>query len=261
MWQGRSIVLIGAGHVAVHLGKHLHQCGAHVAAVWSRQPENAMELAASIGCPAVTDWASLPTAADLYVMAVPDNAIDTVAAALQAVLPPTAWVVHTSGATPSEVLSPYFQRYGVFYPLQTFTRQRDIDFAQVPLCVLSNREEDEAVLLQLAKETVLHAHKVSDEQRAWLHVAAVFVNNFTNHLQYIAHELVDAKQLPGEILQPLLRETIAKLETLTPTEAQTGPAIRGDSTTIDRHLAMLAPFPRYQEVYELLTNGIVETKK
>lgn len=252
-----DIVLIGAGNVAWHLGQQLKRCGQNVCHVYSRTAANAMELATALECPGSAEIEQIPTEADLYLLLVPDSAIPSVVARLKAQqIADKAMVMHTSGATPADVLAPHFKHYGVFYPLQTFSRGRVVDFAAVPLCLLTALPSDYPKVEQLAQRLVNTSYAVSDEQRAYLHLSAVFVNNFTNYLQYISQTLAQEQGLPIALLQPLLRETIDKLDQLSPPQAQTGPAIRKDEATITRHLELLKDHPEWAGLYRKLSDGI-----
>lgn len=256
MNKSANIVLIGAGKVAHALGKRLHETGYRISAIWSRSQSKAESLAQLLSSSGSTLFSEIPRDADLYLLLVSDQAIETVAQQLSKVLPSQALVLHSSGATPSTILAPYFDRYGVFYPLQTFSPGRELDFTRIPLCLHTARTEDYAEVEKIARTLSSSVYAVSDRQRLQLHLAAVFVNNFTNYLQFIAQELVQEHELPGELLLPLLEETIEKLQELPPSEAQTGPALRQDEVTIKRHLALLQEHPRWQELYQLLSEGI-----
>jgi predicted short-subunit dehydrogenase-like oxidoreductase (DUF2520 family) len=256
--ENHHTVLIGAGNVAWHLGQRLQACGYGISGVYSRSAAKANALGEVLGCPCYTQLTEVPAKADLYLLLVPDGQIGEVAKILQKHISPTSLVMHASGATPAGVLAPYFEHYGVFYPLQTFSKERVLDFTEVPLCLYTAQEQDYEQVASIARALVKKVYAVGDEQRAQLHLAAVFVNNFTNYLQYIGQEIAQENQLPGTLLQPLLKETIAKLDDLTPAAAQTGPAIRNDLPTIERHLAMLAQYPQWAALYKQLSQGIAQ---
>jgi len=150
------------------------------------------------------------------------------------------------------------QKRGVFYPLQTFTKGVEINFEKVPICIEALEKEDLNMLKNLAESLHSPVYKISTEQRQTLHVAAVFVNNFSNQLYRIAHEITDAKHIPFDILKPLIQETAQKIDTLSPYMAQTGPAVRNDKKTIKRHLKLLEN-ENHKELYELLTQSIKKT--
>jgi len=255
------ITLIGAGKLGYHLGRRLHAVGAEIVQVFSRDEGKAQELATATGARPVARLEEVEPGADLYILAVADDAIAPVAAQLQQRLPAESAVVHTSGATPSTVLAPYFPKHGIFYPLQTFSRERAPDFTAIPICVFSPDGGLEGQLAALGRQVSRSVHRIDDEQRAILHVAAVFVNNFTNHLFHIAHEILQEEALPFELLLPLIRETVKKIEGHPPEDMQTGPARRGDRATIGRHLAYLKKFPDFEGIYEALTKSIQKTHK
>ena len=251
-----KIALLGAGNVGWHLGHRLAQQGLLPVQVFSPRLARAQELAQALGTQAIHTLAELRTDADLYLLAVPDAAISPLALELQGLLPPTALLAHTSGATPSEALGTYFVHTGVFYPLQTFSRAHALDFAQVPLCICASTPQAEQHLLQLAHQLSHTVQQIDDQQRATLHLAAVFVNNFTNCLYGVGQAIVQEQGLPFQLLQALITETAAKIQRLSPAEAQTGPARRHDQATIDRHLALLAQHPQWQQLYALMTAEI-----
>ncbi len=253
-----SITLIGAGNLGYHLGMRLHASGAEIVQVFSRELAKAQELAEVTGAQPINRLKEVEPGADLYILAVSDGAIAPVAATLRQRLPADSPVVHTSGATPSTALAPYFTKHGIFYPLQTFSRSREPDFSTIPICIYSPDEELEGQLAALGRQFSQNVHRIDDDQRAILHVAAVFVNNFTNHLFHIGHTILEEEKLPFELLLPLIRETVDKIEANRPEDMQTGPARRGDRETIARHLVYLKKFPNFEKVYRALTKNIGE---
>lgn len=248
-----AIVLIGAGNVGYQLGKRLKTCGLNVVQIFSRAEDKARRLSETIQVPFVTDLAQVITDAELYILAIKDDAIAEVASQLKI---QNGLVVHTSGATPSTILQPYFQRFGVFYPLQTFSVSKAVNFEQIPICIYANHLPDEQLLLQIAQQISSKVYPIDDLQRATLHVAAVFVNNFTNYLFQIGYDLLEKEHLPFDLLRPLIEETAAKVQAHKPSEMQTGPAIRKDEVTIKRHLEYLERFPAYRALYHILTEQI-----
>ncbi len=252
------ITLIGAGNVGCHLGRRLVEKGFAIGQVFSRNPGKARELAEQLGAAPFSQLEALQPNAGLYILAVSDDAVGPVAQQMSRFLPADAAVVHTSGATPSTVLAPFFRRHGVFYPLQTFSRQRAPDFDGMPLCIFSPEPGLEQMLAELGLAVGGNVHRIDDAQRAVLHVAAVFVNNFSNHLFHIGQEILEAEQLDFEMLRPLILETALKAQDFPPREMQTGPARRGDTATIGRHLEYLKKFPKFAALYELLTESIRE---
>ena len=250
-----KIVIVGSGRIAWHLGKRLKAKGLPVAQVLSRSASHARSLAETLQADWSDDWSKVIPDADWLLMAIRDDVIDDVAALLAPHVP-GALVTHTSGATPGSVLSPYFQRYGVFYPLQTFSMERSPVWSKIPFCVDAAAEADILFLIRIAKTISNLVYRVSDAQRAQLHVAAVFANNFANHCFAIAEKILEEKDLPFDMLHPLMEETLAKALQNSPGKMQTGPAMRGDSDTLKRHLELLGQHPEWQDLYQKISASI-----
>lgn len=255
MNQEKKIVLIGCGNVGYHLGRRLKKRGAKIVQVHSRTKKRAKRLAKKIKVAYTTDLGKIVSDADLYILAVRDDAIAEVAEKISQITT-NALMVHTSGATPSTVFQTYTNRYGIFYPLQTFSIDRAANFKTIPMCVDAVEHEDFVFLKQLAEQICRNVYHITDEQRAILHVAAVFVNNFTNHLFHIGESIVEKEGLSFDILKPLMKETVEKIMVYPAKSMQTGPAIRGDKKTIERHLKYLEQYPDYQELYKKITEDI-----
>ena len=250
-----KIGLVGAGRIAWHLGKRLKAKGLPISQVLSRTPEHAQALGETLGCAWSSRWADADPDTDWLILAVRDDAIGDVADELS-VHVRQALVTHTSGATPGETLSPHFKRYGVFYPLQSFSPKRVPVWSKIPFCVHAGSEDDILFLTKMAKTIGNLVYRVNDEQRMALHIAAVFANNFTNHCFAVAEKILDEKQLPFELLHPLMEETIAKALHESPLLMQTGPAVRADADTLARHLEQLVHEPELHRVYDVLTASI-----
>lgn len=250
------VCVIGSGNVGFHLALAWHEKGVQVVQVFARELKKALQLAERIDAQAITQFQQLVSDADLYVLAVPDHAIEQVASKMKAVLPTSAFVVHTSGATPSTLLQPYFSNFGVFYPLQTFSIAKQPDFQQIPICIDASTSAQVQVLFLLAVSLSPKVFELSDTQRAKLHLAAVFANNFTNYCYHIAEMLLQEDHISFELLQPLIQETVNKMKQLPPAQVQTGPAIRGDVNTLQRHLHLLSAHPDWQLLYQHLSDRI-----
>jgi predicted short-subunit dehydrogenase-like oxidoreductase (DUF2520 family) len=248
------ITLIGSGNVAQHLIKAFSKSEAvEIVQVFSRKKE---KLASLIDYDKiVNDFEDLKEA-DLYIMAVSDNAISEVSQQLPF---NNQLVAHTSGAVSIETLDDK-NRKGVFYPLQTFSKKKDIDFSVIPICLEAENTFDFRVLDIVAKAISNAVFPINSEQRKALHVAAVFVNNFTNHLYQIGQEICEENQVSFEILKPLIQETAEKIKTLDPIDAQTGPARRYDSSTIEAHLKYLTN-GNQKNIYKILTQSIQHNGK
>ena len=252
-------VVIGSGNVAWHLAPALEDAGLVIECVYSRQQKHAQQLADRLyGTDTQAHLDFSDSEATLFVVAVSDDAIEEVAQ--QLVLPEEATVVHTSGSQPLTALRRAATNYtGVFYPLQTFSRHRLPDLRSVPICLESEDSEVLHRLTKLARKVSGHVALVSSAERQVLHVAAVFANNFTNHLLRMAEDLAITHQIDFSLLHPLIEETVLKALEDSPALAQTGPAARGDKTTIKQHMKQLRSFdPGYAKVYRVLTQHIRE---
>ncbi len=252
-----KLAIIGAGNLAGHLAPALEHAGLMVAGIYSRHLTHAQRLADRLyGTPAQDHLNFSDSEAQLFIIAVADDAIEAVAQELQ--LPPGATLVHTSGSQPLSTLRrAATDRTGVFYPVQTFSPSRRVLLRDVPICLESDDPEVLLRLTKLARKLSQHVTLVSSEERQVLHLAAVFVNNFTNHLLHMAQTLAEAYHIDFSLLHPLIVETVTKALSSSPAAAQTGPAARGDDTTIRRHLKQLRRFdPAYAKVYKLLTQHI-----
>jgi len=252
----QKITIIGAGNVGFHLGKRLFKKGFEIVQVYSRNQEKAKTLADQIHAKPISDFSKLDPNSDLFIIAVSDNAISEVAKNLKANNIDNQLVVHTSGATPSLILKPFFQHYGIFYPLQTFRVGSKPSFKKLPLCIDAPIKADLKKLKKVARKICSNVHHINDEQRAVLHVAAVFANNFSNHLYTISENILNQENISLSLLIPLIQETTKKIATASPQETQTGPAVRGDKNTIKRHLEFLEKHPEYRSLYVAFTKSI-----
>ncbi|MDX1768015.1 MAG: DUF2520 domain-containing protein [Arenibacter troitsensis] len=246
-----SLVLLGTGNVA----KHLYDVFTgveeiNVLQVIGRNEDHLSHFGNKVATG--TDFTKI-TDADIYIIAVSDDAIAHVASYLKE---KKGLVVHTSGSVALNSLGDLNHR-GVFYPLQTFSKGKTIDFKKVPICIEAEHKIDINLLKKLAGLISLEVQEITSEQRKALHLAAVFVNNFTNYLFTIGHDICAENNLPFSMLRPLIKETVDKLEELSPTEAQTGPAKRNDVKTMESHLNLLKN-KNYQDIYSLLSKLIGE---
>ncbi len=251
-----NVAILGAGNVAWHISKAFIKAGHPVKQIWSRTPEKAVDIALEIGANSITDLGSLGDNIDLVVLAVSDDAIANVASQLK--LGDKQILVHTSGTTSIEVLQPYATRYGVIYPLQTFSKAVDVDFLKVPVCVEANNNEVGEVLISLAKDLSGNAQIVNSEQRMMLHIAAVFASNFTNHFYTIAQNILAEAGLSFTMIRPLIEATANKALKASSFELQTGPSRRNDQLTIQKHLDVLNSKPELKALYEIVSQNIVK---
>ena len=244
-----KITIIGSGNVAQHLIDAFAKSGAvEIMQVFSRTQKQISSLLDSSKI--TNDWNAL-IETDLYIIAVSDDAIASVSSQLPF---ENRLVVHTSGSAPLTILDNKNRR-GVFYPLQTFTKGKTIDFKAIPFCLETQLESDYKILEEVAKSISQSVYKIDSHQRKALHVAAVFVNNFTNYLYQLGNDICQENHVPFDILKPLILETAEKLLTLSPKEAQTGPAKRNDITTIEAHESFLSN-ENQSTIYKILTQSI-----
>lgn len=247
-------VIIGSGNVATHLSLALASLeGIEICQVYSPTEAHAEILAERLNCDFVTDPTQIRKDADVYLFALKDQALETV---IRAVPANNGLWLHTSGSMPMQVFAGYTERYGVLYPLQTFSKSREISFQGIPLFIECHREEDKNCLEDLARRLSGKVCELSSEKRRSLHLAAVFACNFTNHIYALAEEILAKEGLSRDYLFPLIDETAAKVHELPAQEAQTGPAIRYDENIINKHLGMLADDPDVQTLYRLLSQSI-----
>ena len=255
MADNKRIVLIGAGNVATHLGVGLQRAGHEVVQVYSRTEASASALASRLGVPFTTSLEEVISGADVYIVSVKD-------AVLQELLPfvvkgrEGALFVHTAGSMPMDVWKGITNRYGVFYPMQTFSKSREVDFHSVSFFVEAQGKEDLEVLVSLASSLSPKVYKATSEQRMSLHVAAVFACNFSNHMYALSAKLLEKYGMPFDAMLSLIDETARKVHELSPMDAQTGPAIRRDGNVMDKHLALLADEPMLQDIYEMISKSI-----
>lgn len=249
-----KVVIVGSGNVATHLSLAMASLeGIEICQVYSPTEAHAEILAERLNCDFVTDPTQIRKDADVYLFALKDQALETV---IRAVPANNGLWLHTSGSMPMQVFAGYTERYGVLYPLQTFSKSREISFQGIPLFIECHREEDKNCLEDLARRLSGKVCELSSEKRRSLHLAAVFACNFTNHIYALAEEILAKEGLSRDYLFPLIDETAAKVHELPAQEAQTGPAIRYDENIINKHLGMLADDPDVQTLYRLLSQSI-----
>lgn len=249
----QTIVLFGAGNVAWHLGCHLKKCGLSVLQVVNRSKKKGMELAGELRAGFTDHYQEVRKDADLYIIALSDDAIPQV---VDRVHFGNSIVVHTAGSVNMHVFMGKVQNYGVLYPFQTFTQGREIDLHNVPVLLEAVNETSMQRLQMLAEKLTQSVYQFDSEKRLYLHIAAVFASNFTNHLLAIAEKILTDKDIDYGLMKPLLEETISKALSMSPAKAQTGPAVRGNLKVIQRHLEILENYPAYIELYKKLSDSI-----
>lgn len=247
-----KVVCIGAGNVATHLSQAMREAGFSVRQLFSRSENSAKTLAEKLNCDYTTDLKKIASDADLYLFSVKDEALpETVAA-----IPPNngLWI-HTAGSLPMDLFHGYTTRYGVLYPMQTLSKLRKTDFSKVPLFIEGNTAETENKISDIAQTLSAHVTRMDSDKRRYLHLAAVFACNFSNHMYALAAQILEKQDIDWKILRPLIDETADKLYTMKPEAAQTGPAIRYDRNVIEHHLAMLDD-DRTRKLYAMISDSI-----
>jgi len=254
-----NVVLIGAGNLATQLALALVEKGIQVKQVYSRKLESATELAGKVNAGFTNDLSQLISEADLYIIAVKDSAIQEVLENLE--LDESRLIVHTAGSIPMSVLEGFTTNYGVFYPLQTFSKSRKVDFADIPICIEANHPANIMKLEELGNKLSNSVNQINSGERKTLHLAAVFTNNFVNHFYSIGAAILHDKKLDFDLLKPLIRETAEKIQTMHPFDAQTGPARRDDQAIIHAQLKMLHNQAEFQKIYSFVTESIFQLQQ
>jgi len=245
-----DVVILGGGNVAIQLAKaFLNTKKIQLIQQYSRSKPATLFLDNNIAT--TTNLMDLVDA-DLYIIAISDDAISVFSKSL---ILKNKLVVHTSGSVALQDLLCDANK-GVFYPLQTISKHKNLNFKKIPICIEANNEKDYKLLETVAKSISKKVYSINSEQRKSLHVAAVFVNNFVNHLYKIGNDICTTNNVDFEILKPLIKETAKKITYLSPNDAQTGPAKRNDKKTIANHLDLLTV--KQQKIYTLLTNSIMD---
>ncbi|MFN8246315.1 MAG: DUF2520 domain-containing protein [Ferruginibacter sp.] len=248
-----KVAIIGAGNVATIMGRLIKQKGHEVVQVMNRSIPSARALAEELGC-GFTDYSGQPDlSADLFLIAVSDFA-------LQEALPKPSFnhnlVIHTAGSVSKDVLKPLSDHYGVLYPLQSLRREMTV-IPEIPLLVDGSDEKVTSILEEFARTLSGSVKRTNDEERLKLHTAAVIVSNFTNHLYAIAEDFCKQEQVSFDLLKPLILETATRIMHISPADVQTGPAVRKDIQTLDKHLRLLHNYPKLRTTYLRLTDSIM----
>lgn len=250
MSDSTTVVIIGTGRIATQFGRRMKAVGMDILQLYGRDKARTSALAEELEADAVADFSQVRSDADLYLLAVSDDAIAEVAARL----PETkGLVVHTSGSSALSLLSAH--RRGVIWPVRSMTHEMTVDWAEVQLVVESDDKDTHRLASSLSPNvTVMDA-----AQRVQAHLIAVILNNFTNHLLQMAHELSRDKGIAPQLFDDLLQQTVSRAREADPKDLQTGPARRGDRSTIGRQLQQLADRTDYQEVYRAISESIKKT--
>lgn len=251
-----KIVLIGAGNLATHLGKALHAAGHDMVQVFSRTMQSAETLASLLDAEPLTDMAQVCDDADVYIFSVKDSALEQLISQLCG--GEKKVFLHTAGSMPMSVFRGKALHYGVLYPMQTFSKQREVDFSIIPCFIEANDEFALKQIESLAGQISHRVYQLSSEDRKYLHLSAVFACNFANHCYAASQELLQQHGIPFDVMLPLIDETAAKVHGMTPKEAQTGPAVRYDENVIGKQIQLLENQPYFQKIYDCMSKSIHE---
>ena len=253
-----KIVLIGSGNVATHLALALTNKGKEIIHIYGRTISKVKKLAGKINSSFSDRPEDIPDDAELYIISVSDDAICDV---LKKIDFANKLIVHTSGTSHIEILKKSSDNFGIFYPLQTFSADINIDFKNTPICIEANTKENEILLSDLAKSISDNVYVISSEERKILHVCAVFVSNFSNFMYSIADDILEKHNLSFDILKPLILESAKKIISNKPKDVQTGPAFRKDQKTIEEHIDFLSDSEDYKNIYKILSDHIIKGHK
>lgn len=250
-----TVVIIGSGNVATHLARAIQKKGKKIIQIYSKHPNSAKLLSKEINTDFIASIGEISEEADLYILAISDNAIEEVCSSLKA---GNNLIVHTSGTVSLDILKRASANFGVIYPLQTFSKDIPVDWKTIPILIEANNTENEKRIITFLKEISDHISVMPSEKRKILHLSAVFVNNFVNYLYTVAADIMKESEISFDYLKPLILETANKIVNYSPAEIQTGPAKRGDKKTIKEHLELLSEQKEYAELYRYLTKLIIE---
>ena len=251
-----DIVVIGSGNIATHLAVALNKnSDNNILQIYSHTLANAKTLANAINSEPINDLTNIDNKADIYIIAVSDIAIQSIVDQLPDDL--TGLVIHTSGATSMDILSK-FDKHGVVYPPQSINKNIETDMSLIPWGIESNSQKNYENLRHFWSQLSTKIFPCDSTQRLTLHLAAVFANNFTNALVQISYDLLQNKELEFDLIRPIILETANKLQTNIPTDTQTGPAVRNDYNTINKHLQLLSQQAEESKIYQLLTDFIIK---
>lgn len=253
----KKISFIGSGNVATHLAKAFSKNGIIVHQIYSQTCDNSEVLAWQSNSVYTCNLDELDMNVDLFIFAVKDDVIKELSKFILQ-KNPQAKVVHTSGSVGIDVFD-NAENAGIFYPLQSFSKTKKIDISAVPFLITSENISFKNELIALAKLLSEKVYEYTDEQRKHLHIAAVFVNNFSNHLFALAQDYCEKHQIDYQLLMPLIHETISKIDTILPKQAQTGPARRNDHEIIEKHSSILKnEDEKLFSIYKILTDSILK---
>lgn len=247
--------MIGAGNLATNLGKALQNAGHDIVQVYSRTWEHAQQLATIIGGAATDDLDSIVDTADVYIFSLKDSALGDVVPKVSKGKAEKL-MIHTAGSMPMSCFEGMAVHYGVLYPMQTFSKQREVDFRSIPCFIEGNDSLAKQNIRALAESISGRVYEMSSDDRRFLHLAAVWVCNFTNHCYEVSAEILRKHDVPFDVMLPLIDETAAKVHGMEPIDAQTGPAVRFDDNVIRAQAALMRDNPILKDLYERMSMSI-----
>ena len=250
-----KVTLIGAGNLATQLGKSLKKAGVIISQVYSRTEESARTLGELFETEWVTDITQVHDEADIYIFSVKDSVLcDLISEVCKG--RGDKLFLHTAGSMPMSCFEGKALRYGVFYPMQTFSKTKDVDFERIPVFIEGKSIETEDVIRSLANKLTQRVIRLSSADRKYLHLAAVWACNFTNYCYTVASDILSEHDIPFDVMLPLINETTDKIQNICPKAAQTGPAVRGDKNVMNQQLELMSDREDLQELYKMLSKGI-----
>lgn len=251
-----DIVIIGAGNTATVLGRKLKAAGHHIVQVFGRDTSAASKLAYELDTESTNYWNVVNRDADLYILAVSDIAIKEILEELQL---PDKTIVHTAASVSKDILKDTAHHFGVFYPLQSLKKEVG-HLPDIPIVIDASDKSTLKELESLAHSISEQVVEAGDEERMKLHLAAVIVNNFVNHLYALAESYCNNEGLDFNLLLPLIKETAERIHHISPSQTQTGPALRNDRETIEKHVQLLKKYPHLKRIYETFTDSIYSSR-
>lgn len=255
-----KIVFIGAGNLATTLALEISQSEHQIVQVFSRTRESASLLAEKVNCEPVNEMSKVVCDADLYIVSVKDDALEMLIPELCKGREDKMFV-HTAGSMPMDVFKDYARHYGVFYPMQTFTKDKKVAFENIPIFIEGCGAFETSFLKRLAEQISRSVYELDSDNRKYLHLSAVFACNFANHCVAIGQQILENHHIPGSVLRPLVMETMDKASSHSAAEVQTGPAIRDDRNVMEKQMQLLEKQPELQQIYEMMSKSIFYFKR
>lgn len=256
--QLNKVSIIGTGRVAKHMTAALFEAGIVIDQIYGRDACKSQALSNLFNARHIISLDELSTDADIFIICISDDAVEKIISQINI---GDKLIVHTSGSLSIDVFKDLFDNYGVFYPLQTFSIEGRVDFNEIPICIEANSFSNEKQLSALAQRISNSIELINSDKRLVLHTAAVFACNFTNHFYVVAEDLLNEHGLDFNLIRPLIKETADKVMDKSPGKVQTGPALRRDQLSIDKHLDLLEYNAEYRELYRLMTEQIMKKYK